>query len=105
MLDKEKKENKIGRRMIKKWLKILSVVCFLAAQIVVAAHIHCDENVSEQECVYCQAASELSGSNVPEALVAFEPIYLPIAKVVFLSENTLSFNLFYQYNTRAPPFA
>lgn len=48
--------------MMKKQLSILSMVCLLLAQVIVATHIHnTDDAIAETQCVYCQTAAEISG--------------------------------------------
>ena len=92
--------------MIKKWLKIFPVICFLTAQIIVAAHIHSHEDIiAEQECIYCQTAAKLLGSNTPETIVVTAPIYHQAAKITFLFQNLFYGDFSYHYNTRAPPLA
>lgn len=92
--------------MMKKWLKILPVICLLIAQLIVAAHIHTpDEAIAEHECIYCQTAAELAGSNTPQIITIAEPIYYQSAQIIFSSQPIIYFHLSYQYDTRAPPLA
>ena len=92
--------------MINRWLKILSIVCLLTAQIFFATHIHSpDEVISDQECVYCQTAAELAGADTPEVIAVAEPVYYLTTGIISLSENVIYFNLSYHYDTRAPPRA
>ena len=79
---------------MKRYFKILPIICLLAAQIIVAVHIHnADDTVTETQCVYCQAATELSGADTPEVLMAAEPVYYQTTEVVSLSQNIVYFNL------------
>ena len=92
--------------MIKRWIKILPVICLLAAQIIVATHIHhIDDAISDQDCCYCQTAAELAGANTPECLTVAEPVYYGTDTDVPFSEQLVSFRLSYRYNPRAPPEA
>ena len=92
--------------MIKKWFKILPIVCLFVAQVIVAAHIHSpDDAIAEQNCFYCQTAAEIAGSNTPEVLTLNEPIYYITDTSISLFEHIAYFNLSYHYDTRAPPQA
>ena len=92
--------------MIKKWLKILPIICLFAAQVIVATHIHSpDEAVSEQNCVYCQTAAEIASADTPEVLIVAEPIFYTTDSDIPLFEHITYFNLSYHYDTRAPPKA
>ena len=91
---------------MKKWFKILPVICLLTAQVILAAHTHSpDEAVLEQDCIYCQTASELASSATPELFTIAAPVYYQIAKASSLSQNIVCYNLIYRYDTRAPPLA
>ena len=92
--------------MIKKWLKILPIVCIFVAQVIVATHIHnTDDAIAEQGCFYCQTAAEMAGSNTPEILTIAEPIYYTTKTDISLSQLIVYFELSYHYDTRAPPKA
>lgn len=92
--------------MIKKWFKILPIICLFAAQVIVATHIHSpDEAVSEQNCVYCQTAVQMAGADTPEVLTVAVPVYYTTDSEISLSEHITYFNLSYHYDTRAPPQA
>ena len=92
--------------MIKKWFKILPIVYLFVAQVIVAVHIHdTDDAIAEQDCVYCQTAVEMAGSNTPEVLEIAEPIYYLADASIPLFEHITYFNLSYHYTTRAPPKA
>ena len=91
---------------MKKWLKILPIVCMFVAQVIVAAHIHvADDVILEHGCVFCQTAVELASADTPDVLTLNEPIYHKTAEVVSFIQNIVYFNLFYYYDTRAPPQA
>lgn len=92
--------------MIKKWFKILPIVCLFVAQVIVAAHIHSpDDAIAEQDCFYCQTAAEIAGADAPEVLTLNEPIYYTTNISISLFEHIAYFNLSYHYDTRAPPQA
>ncbi len=92
--------------MIKRWLKILPIICLLVAQVIVAAHIHAaDDVIFEHGCVFCQTAVELASADIPEVLTLNEPIYNKAAEDISFIQNIVYFNLFYHYDTRAPPQA
>ncbi|MBR1604789.1 MAG: hypothetical protein IJ660_01625 [Alphaproteobacteria bacterium] len=92
--------------MIKKWLKILPIVCLFAAQVIVAVHIHDTNDVlAEQDCFYCQTATELASADTPEVLTLNEPIYYTTDTSISLFEHIAYFNLINHYDTRAPPQA
>ncbi|MBR1373850.1 hypothetical protein IJ556_05305 [bacterium] len=92
--------------MIKRWLKILPIVCLLIAQVIVAAHIHSsDDVILEHECAFCQAAVELAGADKPEILTVTKPIYHKTIEIVSFIQNVVCFNLPNHYDTRAPPQA
>lgn len=92
--------------MFWKRLKLLPVICLLAAQIIVAGHIHDDnEAVPHEQCVYCQTAAELSGMDTPQVVSPVIPVRIEtpqkILKAALVSDQTLSAG----YHSRAPPAA
>lgn len=92
--------------MIKKWFKILPIICLFVAQVIVTAHIHSpDDAIAEQDCFYCQTAAEMAGSSTPEVLTIAEPIYYTTDTSISLFEHIAYYNLSYHYDTRAPPKA
>ena len=92
--------------MIKKWFKILPIVCLFVAQVIVAAHIHdVNDAIAEQECFYCQTAAEMAGSDIPELLTVVEPIYYTAETSLSLFEHIAYLSLSSHYDTRAPPQA
>lgn len=92
--------------MIKKLLNVSLVALLLVAQVIVATHIHDrSDAVAEQDCVYCQIAAEMAGSDIPETLTVACPVYYAENESVSLFEYVTYFDIFYRYDTRAPPKA
>ena len=92
--------------VMKRWLKILPIICLLIAQVIVAAHIHAtDDVVLEHGCIFCQTAVELASADTPEILTLNEPIYHKTNEAVSFIQNIVYFNLINHYDTRAPPKA
>ena len=92
--------------MFGKGLKLFSVICLLAAQFIVAGHVHyADEALPEEHCVYCQAAAELSGMDAPSAVVLDFFVRIEAPRTILKADIFSDQASFTPYHSRAPPAA
>ena len=84
--------------------KILLIFSLFVAQLTVVSHVD-DGLLLDDDCIYCQVATEFSGTDVPSE-VEFNLAVFNWKKIIFSSiTNVVYPNIYYKYNTRAPPFA
>ena len=84
--------------------KILLIFSLFVAQLTVVSHVD-DGLLLDDDCIYCQVATEFSGTDVPSE-VEFNLEVFNFKRITFpLTENVVYKSIFYKYSTRAPPLA
>ncbi|MBR1778565.1 MAG: hypothetical protein IJ752_08310 [Alphaproteobacteria bacterium] len=78
----------------------------MTAQFIVAGHIHhTDEALFHEQCFYCQTAAELSGMDMPSAVVLKTPECPETPLKLFKADIVPDQTSFFGYSSRAPPVA
>lgn len=88
------------------WLKIFLIISLFIAQLAIAIHFDCAEDVvARQECIYCDVATEFSGADVPCCLRVAYPENCSERLKFYFDDNVKVRKVCYLFSTRAPPFA